>query len=114
MTIQRINISLFIRNGVVANDCNGKWSIWCRKTTISNKLLSEISNSMRFDPEEVGFMLRNIVPDGIKRHEAKTGDFQDLHLWKVLTVQIATVLVAKYKASNRTNDYPKPRVLSIH
>jgi len=67
------------------------------KTTISNKLLSEISNSMRFDPEEVGFMLRNIVPDGIKRHEAKTGDFQDLHLWKVLTVQIANVLIAKYQ-----------------
>ena len=31
------------------------------KTTIANELLKEIKNSMIYDPEEVGFMLRNII-----------------------------------------------------
>jgi adenylate kinase family enzyme len=69
------------------------------KTTISNELLSEIENCMLFDPEMVGFMLRSIIPDEIKQIEAKTGDFQDLHLWKELTVKIANLLITNYKTN---------------
>ncbi|MDY0393289.1 AAA family ATPase [Virgibacillus halophilus] len=37
------------------------------KTTVANRLQKELDNSMIFDPEEVGFMLRNIIPDDIKK-----------------------------------------------
>lgn len=56
------------------------------KTSVANELVKQMDNSMIFDPEEVGFMLRNIIPNEIKQKEANTGDFQDLQLWKELTV----------------------------
>ncbi|GLC89160.1 tunicamycin resistance protein [Lysinibacillus piscis] len=66
------------------------------KTTIANKLQSEIKNSMIYDPEEIGYMLRNVVPEAIKKREATTGDFQDLALWKELTVDVAKRLIKNY------------------
>jgi len=59
------------------------------KTTTANKLLELIDNSMIFDPEEVGFMLRNIITDDIKYDDEKKNDFQALELWRVLTVKVA-------------------------
>ncbi|QDP39284.1 AAA family ATPase [Radiobacillus deserti] len=67
------------------------------KTTIANELLKKLDNSMLYDPEEVGFMLRSIIPDPIKKQEAKSGDFQDLHLWRTLTVSVAEQLINTYK-----------------
>ena len=67
------------------------------KTTISNELLKVVNNSMIYDSEEIGFMLRNILPNHIKQFEADTGDFQDLELWKELTVQVADALKTTYK-----------------
>lgn len=67
------------------------------KTTIASELVKDIENSMIFDPEEIGFMLRNILPQQTIQLEAKTGDFQDLELWKELTVQVAHSLLVKYK-----------------
>lgn len=66
------------------------------KTTIANMLQSEIKNSMIYDPEEIGYMLRNVIPIDIKRTESITGDFQDLDLWKELTVDMAKRLITKY------------------
>ena len=65
------------------------------KTTIANMLQNEMDNSMIFDPEEIGYMLRNIIPIDIKRTESITGDFQDLDLWKELTVDMAKRLLEK-------------------
>ncbi|WNB92618.1 AAA family ATPase [Bacillus sp. NEB1478] len=76
---------------------NGPFGIG--KTTITNELLNEVKNSMLYDPEEIGFMLRNVIPDEVKQLESKTGDFQDLHLWKELTVKVAERLVAHYKVN---------------
>lgn len=67
------------------------------KTTTANTLKNEIENSMIYDPEEIGYMLRNVIPIDIKRTESTTGDFQDLELWKELTVDVAKRLIAKYK-----------------
>ncbi|GEL05897.1 AAA family ATPase [Rummeliibacillus stabekisii] len=67
------------------------------KTTIANTLQNEIENSMIYDPEEIGYMLRNVIPIDIKRTESTTGDFQDLELWKELTVDVAKRLITKYK-----------------
>lgn len=69
------------------------------KTTISNKLLKVIENSMLYDPEEVGYMLRNIIPEELKRLEAETGDFQDLQLWRELTVEVARLLISTYNVN---------------
>ncbi|MBW3111552.1 AAA family ATPase [Bacillus sp. MCCB 382] len=66
------------------------------KTTISNELLKVVENSMLFDPEEVGYMLRNVLPQEIKQRESQTGDFQDLQLWKELTVKMAGELISRY------------------
>lgn len=67
------------------------------KTTTANKLLESIENSMIFDPEEVGFMLRNIVTEDMKHDDEKKDDFQALELWRNLTVKIAEELKHKYK-----------------
>ena len=69
------------------------------KTTIANELLKELKNSMLFDPEEVGFMLRSVIPPEVKDSEAKTGDFQDLKLWKELTVTLANLLIKNYRVN---------------
>ena len=66
------------------------------KTTIANRLLNEIENSMIYDPEEIGYMLRNVIPIDIKRTESVTGDFQDLDLWKEITVDMGKKLITKY------------------
>jgi adenylate kinase family enzyme len=67
------------------------------KTTVANKLLESIDNSMLYDPEEVGYMLRNIITDEVKKAEEKTDNFQDFELWKVLTVKVARLLKEKYQ-----------------
>ena len=66
------------------------------KTTVATILQSKIENSMIYDPEEVGFMLRNIITNDVKLPEEKTNDFQDLILWKKLTVTVAEKLVNTY------------------
>lgn len=66
------------------------------KTTVAEGLLEKIDDSMLFDPEIVGYMLRSMLPEDIKRNESKSGDFQNYELWKVLTVDTAKRLKDKY------------------
>ena len=66
------------------------------KTTVATMLESKVENSMIYDPEEVGFMLRNIITNDIKLPEENTEDFQDLLLWKELTVTVAEKLINTY------------------
>jgi hypothetical protein len=69
------------------------------KTTVATELVKGLENSMLFDPEEVGFMLRTSLPEEIKQREAPTGDFQDFDLWKDLTVTVAKKLVENYNVN---------------
>lgn len=66
------------------------------KTTTAEMLLPLVPNSMIFDPEEVGYMLRKIVTEEIRLEEERTDDFQDLELWRILTVKVANELKQKY------------------
>lgn len=66
------------------------------KTTTANNLLPLIPNSMIFNPEEIGYMLRKVVPEEIRLDEERTDDFQDMELWRVLTVKVASELKQKY------------------
>ena len=67
------------------------------KTTTAHALHEKLANSMIYDPEMVGGMLRHVLPNDIKRAEATTGDFQDFVLWKELTVEMAKRLVEHYQ-----------------
>ncbi|MGL5380728.1 transglutaminase domain-containing protein [Clostridium sp.] len=66
------------------------------KTSVALNLTKSIPDSMLYDPEEVGFMLRNIISDDLKEEKEKTDDFQDLDLWKRFVVKIADELISKY------------------
>lgn len=66
------------------------------KTTVANELLSKINDSMIFDPEIVGYMIREILPEEIKKKESQSGDFQNYELWRVLTVETAKKLKERY------------------
>lgn len=57
------------------------------KTTTAKALEREWRNAYLFDPEQIGFMLRKVVP-----RECRPDDFQDLPLWRQLTVKTLTEL----------------------
>lgn len=69
------------------------------KTSAASALCEKLTDFMIFDPEEIGFMLRNIVTDDVKYPSEKTGDFQDIILWKELTAHIAERLISTYNKS---------------
>ncbi|MCB2290916.1 AAA family ATPase [Clostridium sp. CS001] len=66
------------------------------KTTVSKALVEKIPNSMIYDPEEVGILLRNIIPNEVMGQPEKTGDFQDFQLWPKLVVIIAEQIKEQY------------------
>ena len=51
------------------------------KTTVARKLASLLPDAMTLDPEDIGGMLRRVIPAA-----QRTGDFQDLRVWRSLTV----------------------------
>lgn len=67
------------------------------KTSTSQKLQPLIPNSMIYDPEEIGYMLRKIIAEDIYLEEERTDDFQDIELWRILVVQTAQELKNRYK-----------------
>ncbi|TKC18822.1 AAA family ATPase [Robertmurraya kyonggiensis] len=66
------------------------------KTTVAKELHNTMKDTMLYDPEEVGFMLRSIITEDIKFPEERTDNFQDLKLWKQLVVQVAEQLRYRY------------------
>jgi ribose 1,5-bisphosphokinase PhnN len=66
------------------------------KTTIAERLLSALPNSMLYDPEEVGLMVRAIT-QGVRAGLEDTDDFQDIALWRSLVVITAEQLYKKYR-----------------
>ena len=60
------------------------------KTTLAGELRWRCPGSLLYDPEEVGFMLRDVVPP------APSGDFQDLSAWRLLVVEAGRVLTEQY------------------
>lgn len=60
------------------------------KTTLVDELRLRWSEALVYDPEMVGFVLREIV-------EVPTGDFQDLRLWRRQVGELAVGLVEEYR-----------------
>ncbi|MET9605917.1 AAA family ATPase [Streptomyces sp. NPDC006512] len=60
------------------------------KTTLVDELRTRWPEALVYDPETVGFLLRNMV-------EVPTGDFQDLRLWRRQVAALAVGLVEEYR-----------------
>ncbi|WP_329612352.1 AAA family ATPase [Streptomyces brevispora] len=60
------------------------------KTTLVEELRSRWPEALVFDPEMVGYVLREIV-------EVPTGDFQDLRQWRRQVASMAAGLVDEYE-----------------
>jgi|APSaa5957512622_1039677.scaffolds.fasta_scaffold15822_4 hypothetical protein len=73
---------------------NGAFGIG--KTTVANSLITQLPNSMLYDPEEVGQMLRKIT-QGYRLPHEDTDDFQDIDLWPSITIEVAERLISKYQ-----------------
>lgn len=67
------------------------------KTSVATELLQALDGFMLFDPEEVGYMLRNVIPEDIKSADERTDNFQDFNMWRSLTVKVAEELQQTYK-----------------
>jgi deoxyadenosine/deoxycytidine kinase len=61
------------------------------KTTMAELLVKHIPHSLLFDAEEVGYFLRNVVGP-IEAFD----DFQDLPLWRTLTITATKMLRESY------------------
>jgi chloramphenicol 3-O-phosphotransferase len=66
------------------------------KTSVAYELQKTINNSMIFDPEEIGYMVRNIITEDIAHPSEITDNFQDYQLWKQLVVNVASLLIKTY------------------
>ncbi|MFD7663477.1 AAA family ATPase [Streptomyces sp. NPDC059788] len=62
------------------------------KSTLVDELRPRWSEALVYDPEMVGYVLREIV-------EVPTGDFQDLRLWRRQVADLAVGLVEEYRRS---------------
>ncbi len=51
------------------------------KTTVARALAAELTDALIADPEDIGRMLRKVVPAAVR-----TSDFQDIPSWRRLTV----------------------------
>ncbi|KQL43996.1 tunicamycin resistance protein [Brevibacillus choshinensis] len=67
------------------------------KTSTAQMLQPLVTNSMIFDPEEIGLMIRKIIPEEVRHIHEQTDDFQDIELWKILTVKVAGEVKKKYQ-----------------
>jgi len=66
------------------------------KTSAAQMLKPLIPNSMIYDPEEIGYMIRKIIVEEIRLVEERTDDFQDIELWRILVVKTAHEIKKKY------------------
>lgn len=67
------------------------------KTSTAQMLQPLINNSMIFDPEDIGLMTWKIAPKEVRHTHEQTDDFQDIELWKTLTVNVAGEVKKKYQ-----------------
>ena len=52
------------------------------KTSVARQIAAMRAGTSLFDPEQIGFMLRRVLPS------SKVDDFQDLGLWREFTVKL--------------------------
>jgi adenylylsulfate kinase-like enzyme len=60
------------------------------KTTLAEQMHRRLPDALAFDPEYVGYLLREWVPS------PESGDFQDIPLWRRLVAEFAIGMSADY------------------
>ena len=65
------------------------------KTSVAQVLVKILPNALLFDPEEVGQMVRRVTQE-VRSGAETSDDFQDIALWRSLTVATAAGLVETY------------------
>jgi hypothetical protein len=66
------------------------------KSTVAQALVNLLTpNALLFDPELVGTLARGIT-ESIRTSDEDTDDFQDIALWRSLTIQTAATLINQY------------------
>lgn len=79
---------------------NGPYGVG--KTSIARNLIKKIPSSILFDPEEIGFLLNNLIPSKIRKESENRGlqfrgpDWTELNLWKKSVVDIGIFLRKEY------------------
>lgn len=66
------------------------------KSTVAERLHAALPNSLIYDPEEVGYMLRHLLK-GLPLREEEAYDFQNIEMWRTLVVAVAAGLVKRYQ-----------------
>ena len=59
---------------------NGSFGVG--KTSVAHRIVAQRPGTTLFDPEQIGFLLRRLLP------AVQADDFQDLPLWRELTVRL--------------------------
>ncbi len=72
---------------------NGSFGVG--KTSTARALVERLPGAIVFDPELVGSMVRAIT-EGIRSGPEDTDDYQDIALWRSLTVETARQLYRRY------------------
>jgi len=65
------------------------------KTTTAQALLNAIPNALLYDPEQVGYLVREITKEA-RSGDEETADFQDISIWRPLVVTAADQLIRRY------------------
>lgn len=69
------------------------------KTSVANEIVKKIKRSIIYDPEEIGLYLRQNIPTNVFSEDEKTGDFQDIAIWKSMVVGIAEEIKKQYNCN---------------
>jgi cytidylate kinase len=64
------------------------------KTSVSNELDTRLENSYVYDPEEVGFFIRENIPSKLKNN-----DFQDFNLWREFNYKMLSYIHSNYRGT---------------
>ena len=73
---------------------NGSFGVG--KTSTARALVERLPGTIVFDPELVGSMVRAIT-EGIRSGPEDTDDYQDIAVWRSLTVETACQIYRRYK-----------------
>lgn len=66
----------------------------CGKTSVSNELDRRLEDSYIYDPEKVGFLIRDNIPSNMKEN-----DFQDFHIWREFNYSMLSYINSNFKGT---------------
>lgn len=64
----------------------------CGKTSVANELDRRLENSFVYDPEEVGFFIRENIPSDLKN-----SDFQDYYMWRQFNYSMLSYISSNFR-----------------